>query len=416
MIPISEAREFVLSGCVPLPPAPCAIGDALGRVLGETVLASEDVPPFANSAMDGYAVHAADTVDAPTRLRVVATVMAGDSPTTAVGPGEAARIMTGAPMPPGADAVCMVELTRVEVDGEVVVQKSVDPDTNVRHPGDDIAAGDEVFSAGTVITPPHVGVLASLGIDTVLTQPTLRVAVVSSGDELASESGALAPGKIRNSNRPALLAQLRADYLIPVDLGTVRDDAKALRRVLEHGAGTCDAVVVTGGVSVGDRDVVKIVLKELGGSATRWMQVAVKPAKPFAFGTLGATRTPVFALPGNPVSALVSYELFVRPALRAMGGHRVLDRPRLSATTETDLRRRPDGKVHLVRVVADTGDGGTVRVRVAGGQGSHMLRGMAAANALAIVEDGDGIPAGGRVDVLLLDSERLRPSRQGREW
>jgi len=416
VIPISEAREFVLAGCVPPPPAPCAIGDALGHVLAETVFASEDVPPFANSAMDGYAVHAADTVDAPVRLQVVARVMAGDRASKAVGRGEAVRIMTGAPMPPGADAVCMVERTRVETGGSVVIEEAVEPDTNVRHPGDDIAAGDEVFSAGTVVTPPHVGVLASLGIETILTRPTLRVAVVSTGDELATGRGALAPGKIRNSNRPALLAQLRVDGFFPVDLGTVRDDTTALRHVLEHGAGTCDAVVVTGGVSVGDRDIVKIVLQKLGGDAARWMQVAVKPAKPFAFGTLGVARTPVFALPGNPVSALVSYELFVRPGLRAMAGCPVLDRPRLPAITETDLGRRPDGRVHLVRVLARTGDDGTVRVRVAGGQGSHMLRAMAEANALAIVDDGDGIPAGGRVDVLLLDAERLRPVGQGREW
>ena len=362
MIPISEAWDFVLAGCVPPAPVPCAIGEAPGHVLAETVLASEDVPPFANSAMDGYAVQAADTVEAPVRLRVVASVMAGDSPTTAVGHGEAVLIMTGAPMPPGADAVCIVERTRLETKASVVIEEAVGAETNVRHPGEDIVAGDAVFSAGTVVTPPHVGVLASLGIETVLVQPTLRVGVVSTGDELATGSGALAPGKIRNSNRPALLAQLQVDGCYPVDLGTVRDDTTALRHVLEHGAGSCDAVVVTGGVSVGDRDVVKIVLKKLGGNAARWMQVAVKPAKPFAFGTIGVVPTPVFALPGNPVPALVSYELFVRPGLRAMAGYRVLDRPCLPATTEIDLARRPDGRVHLVRVLAHTGDGGTVRV------------------------------------------------------
>jgi molybdenum cofactor synthesis domain-containing protein len=259
-------------------------------------------------------------------------------------------------------------------------------------------------------------VLASLGVDTVLAQPPPRVAVVSTGDELAATGGALARGKIRNSNRPALLAQLRADGFCPVDLGTVGDDTTSLTHVLEDGAATCDAVVVTGGVSVGDRDIVKVVLKELCGDTMRSMQVAVKPGKPFAFGILGERRAPVLALPGNPVSALVSYELFARPALRAMSGHQVLDRPRLSATPEVDLLRQRDGKLHLVRVQARSGAGGTLSVRPSGGQGSHMLRTMAEANALALLPDGEGVPAGGRVEMLLLDAERLGPLRGEGAW
>jgi molybdopterin molybdotransferase len=418
MIPVAEARRFVLDRCTLLSPRPRAIGDALGLVLAETVRAIQPVPPFANSAMDGYAVRAADTAGAPVGLRVVATVMAGDDPTTiVVGNGDAARIMTGAPMPPGADSVCVIERTQTKCGGSVVVvEEAVDQDENVRRVGEDIAAGAEVFVPGTLLSPSHLGVLASLGIETVLVRPAPRVAVVSTGDELATASGALAPGKIHDANRPALLAQLRSDGFEAVDLGMVGDDETALAHVLESGGSSCDAVVASGGVSVGDRDVAKTVLKELCGQAMRWMQVAIKPAKPFAFGTLTSTGTPVFGLPGNPVSALVSYELFVRPALRAMAGYRVLDRPRLTATTETDLGRRPDGKLHLLRVLAHTGADGLLRVRPSGGQDSHMLRAMAEANALALLRDGYGVAAGGRVDVLLLDAERLRPRGQEQAW
>lgn len=416
MIPVAEARHFVLASCAPLPLRRCAIGDVVGLALAATVCATQDVPPFANSAMDGYAVRALDTARAPVRLRVVATLMAGDEPTTPVGSDEAVRIMTGAPMPPGADSVCMVERTRTETSGSVIVDQAIDPGTNVRHAGEDIAAGAEVFVPGTLLTPPHIGVLASLGIETVSVHPRPRVAVVSTGDELATASGTLAPGQIRDANRPALLAQLRVDGFQVVDLGTVGDDELALAHILEEGASSCDAVVATGGVSVGDRDVVRVVLEKLCGQAMRWMQVAVKPAKPFAFGTLASNQTPVFGLPGNPVSALVSYELFVRPALRAMAGYRVLDRPRLSATAETDLGRRRDGKLHLLRVLAQTGDDGTLRVRLSGGQDSHMLFAMAEANALALLPDGDGVAAGGRVDVLLLDTERLGPGGEEGPW
>lgn len=412
VIPVVEARQFVLACCTPLAPHPSAAGEAAGLVLADTVRAAHCVPSFANSAMDGYAVRAADTVGAPVRLQVVATVMAGDNPTVVVGSGDAARIMTGAPMPPGADAVCMVERTRTESGGSVVIEEVVALDTNVRHAGDDIEAGTEVFAPGTVLTPRHVGVLASLGIETVLVHPAPRVAVVSTGDELATTPGALAPGKIRDANRPALLAQLRTDGFEPVDLGIVGDDLSVLAQVLEHGGSSCDAVVASGGVSVGDRDVVKVVLQERCGETMRWMQVAVKPAKPFAFGALSSTGAPVFGLPGNPVSALVSYELFVRPALRAMAGHRVLDRPCLTAIAETGLRRRRDGKLHLVRALVQVGADGILRVRPSGGQDSHMLRALAEANALVLLPDGDGVPIDGRVEVMLLDDERLRPVGQ----
>jgi molybdenum cofactor synthesis domain-containing protein len=408
LVPVALARRFVLAGCAPLPPRATNVRDAVGLVLAEAVWSNQDVPPFANSAVDGYAVRAKDTAGAPVRLRVVATVMAGDTSAALVGDQDAVRIMTGAPMPPGADAVCMLEGSRAEAGGTaVIVDERVLSGTNVRLAGEDISAGTAVFGPGTPLTPPHIGVLASLGTETVLVRPVPRVGVVSTGDELASPLGVLGAGKIHDANGPALLARLRADGFEAVDLGMVGDDEGALARVLQGSAPTCDVVVATGGVSAGDRDVVKIVMEDLCAPGMRSMQVAVKPARPFAFGTLLAGRAPVFGLPGNPVAALVSYELFVRPALRAMAGHEVLDRPFVLATAEADLVRHRDGKLHLVGVMARAGPEGTLLVRPAGRQGAHMLRAMADADALALLPDGDGVPPGGRVEVLLLRTDCL---------
>ena len=416
MIPVSEARQFVLSACEVLTPRWVALSDASGHVLAEAILATEAVPPFANSSMDGYAVRAADTAHPPAHLRVVDTVMAGGNATRSISAGESVRIMTGAPLPPGADAVCMVEHTRVESDGSiVVVEDSVAPGTFIRKAGSDIRAGDEVFSPGTLLGAAHVGVLSSIGVERLLVRPSPTVGVLSTGDELATSGGTLAPGKIRDANRPALLAQLRADGFGAVDLGVARDDEAALTTLLEQAGCRCDAIVSSGGVSVGDLDLMKAVLHKLSGPTMRWMQVAIKPAKPFAFGVLVKSGTPVFGLPGNPVSALVSYELFVRPALRSMAGCAVLDRPRLAAVAEIDLPRRPDGKLHFVRVTARTGADGELGVRMVGGQDSHMLHVMAQSNALALVPDGEGVQAGEAVEILLLDADGV-PASQREPW
>jgi molybdopterin molybdotransferase len=416
MIPVSEARQFVLSACGVLAPRRVAVRDASGHVLAEAIRAAEAVPPFANSSMDGYAVRAADTERPPARLRVVGTVVAGDTAKTFVSAGESVRIMTGAPLPPGADAVCMVERTRVESGGSIVViEESVEPGTFVRKAGGDIRAGDEVFPPGIHLGAAHMGVLSSIGVEQLLVHPCPTVGVLSTGDELITSAGALAPGKIRDANRPALLAQLQTDGFGTVDLGVAGDDEAALTALLEEAGSRCDAIVSSGGVSVGERDVMKTVLKDLSGPIMRSMQVAIKPAKPFAFGVLKETGTPVFGLAGNPVSALVSYELFVRPALRSMGGCAVLDRPRLAAVAEVDLPRSRDGKLHLVRVKARTGVDGVLGVRIAGGQDSHMLRVMAQSNALALLPDGDGVRAGEHVEVLLLDADGV-PTSQKEPW
>jgi molybdenum cofactor synthesis domain-containing protein len=399
VIPVEEARSHILRACPGLGARSLRLQDALGCVAAEVVVAGEDVPPFANTAMDGYAVRAADTENAPVRLHVVATLAAGSTPDTEVGPGQAVRIMTGAPMPLGADAVVMVERTRPVDDGAgVVIEATAGPGDHVRGPGEDLRRGQALFESGTVLTPAHLGVLASVGRDLVSVVPPARVGVLSTGDELVAGGGPLRPGQIRDSNRPTLLALTAQAGCRPVDLGLVGDDEAALAEAVTRGVDTCDALVTSGGVSVGDFDYVKAVLDRLGDM--KWWQVAVRPAKPLAFGLIGST--PVFGLPGNPVSSTVSFELFARPALRQMMGHTVVDRPRVTAIADQPMARQRDGKLHLVRVVADHGDDGVWHVRSSGGQGSHVLSAMARANALALLPDGDGAAAGAAVEVMLL--------------
>jgi molybdenum cofactor synthesis domain-containing protein len=270
----------------------------------------------------------------------------------------------------------------------------------VRRAGDDLVAGAEVFGPGTVLGPGHVGVLASVGLDRVEVVRRARVGVLSTGDELVEGSAPLRPGQIRDSNRPALLALARSSGFQATDLGIARDDPAVIRAAMERGLEGCDAIVTSGGVSVGDFDYVKAVLDGLSQGTMRWMQVAIRPAKPFAFGTVHGA--PVFGLPGNPVSSMVSFELFARPGLLRMMGHPRIDRPRVRAVADEDLRREPDGKVHFVRAVARSGDDGRVHVRSSGGQASHLLRAMALANALVVLPDGPGVKAGATVEAMLL--------------
>ncbi|HTT92934.1 MAG TPA: gephyrin-like molybdotransferase Glp [Acidimicrobiales bacterium] len=409
MITVAEARQFVLSSCRRLSPVQIETADALGLVLAEAVRSESPVPPFANSSMDGFALRSQNVKQSPARLRVVGEVMAGDDPgPLTVGQGEAVRIMTGAVIPPGADAVCMVEHTRAD-NGWVVIEEAVRPGNNIRLAGEDVASGAEVFASGVRLGPAHIGVLASIGVDRVTVYPRPRVGVASTGDELVTAAGPLPPGKIRDSNRASLLARLRADGFVGVDLGLVPDEPAALARTLQDAVQSCNAVLTSGGVSVGDRDFVKLVLEELGGQHARWLQVAVRPGKPFAFSTLPPDGAAVFGLPGNPVSALVSYEVFARPSLRLMAGHANLDRPRLAALAEVGLPREPDGRLHLARVHAFTRPDGTLAVRPSGGQGSHQLRSLAGANALAFLPDGPGVVAGEPVEVIVLDPDELAP-------
>jgi molybdopterin molybdotransferase len=415
VIPLDEAQARVLSGIDVLPARTVAAVDALGLVLAGDVVATEPIPPFANTAMDGYAVRAVDTVGAseaaPVVLRVVGELPAGRAPTIAVGTGEAIRIMTGAPIPEGADAIVMVENTeRIGDDAgddrepAVRVMGAAKPGDHVRFAAGDVAPGEVVFTAGTVVRPAHLGVFASLGVDEVEVVPRARVAVLSTGDELV-ERGPLAPGQIRDSNRPMLRALVEECGAVAVDLGMARDDEAAITRAITTAADSCDALVTSGAVSVGDYDFVKTaigtVARDRPGSDFIWAQVAIKPAKPLAYGRLG--RVPVFGLPGNPVSSHVSFELFARPALRTMMGHREPGRPRVQARAAHAFDRRADGRLYIERVVLTRApDGGFLAAR-SGVQASNVLSGMARANGLALLPDGSGVAEGDELTVLVLD-------------
>ena len=425
LTPLEEARSHVLAACRPLDPVRLPLAAALRCVLAAGVEAAEAVPPFANTAMDGFAVRASDTDgasgDRPVALTVVGTLRAGMAPEVEVQHGQAMRIMTGAPMPPGADAVVIVERTQMRAgdsdpDGEGVVEvlEPVAPGRNVRAAGDDVEVGQTVFEVGEVLSPGHLGVLASIGEPSVTVYPPLRVGVFSTGDELVAPGNPLAPGQIRDSNRLAMLASVQEAGCDGVDLGAIPDDQGEISEAITGGALRCDALLTTGGVSMGDFDFVKVVLDRLG--EMRWMQIAIKPAKPFAFGTIEVgtsarrrsaqrRQVPVFGLPGNPVSSMVSFELLARPALLKMMGHPPggLDRASVTATADDAFARQPDGKTHFVRVVVEwRPDDRSYHARSAGAQGSHQLTAMAAANGLAILPDGAGTKPGEQMEVMLL--------------
>lgn len=401
MIPLADVQAEILAAVPTLETVSFPLRDALGCATAVEVIAREKVPPFANTAMDGYAVRASDTAgaapDAPVRLPVVDELPAGRSPEGLhVGVGEAIRIMTGAPMPEGADAVVMVERTS-PAGGGVLIHQAARRGDHVRRAAGDLAPGDRVFEAGTVLGPAHLGVLASLGYDEVDVVRRAKVGVLSTGDELV-ERGPLRPGQIRDSNRPMLLALAAEAGTEAVDLGIARDDEGLITRTLEDALWSCDALLTSGGVSVGDYDYVKAALDRLG--ELRWHQVAIKPAKPLAFGLLRGR--PVFGLPGNPVSSHVSFELFARPALLQMMGHPRRFRPEVIATVEQAMPRKPDGKLHLDRVRVRWDEGRFKAVRT-GEQASNVLSAMATANGLALLPDGDGAAEGDEVRVLRLD-------------
>jgi len=401
MIPLHEAQEMVLAGCTPLTPVQVVYSEMTGRVLAQDVVATEDVPPFSNTAVDGYAVRATDAEQVPVELRVVDTLAAGAEPKIAVNAGEAIRIMTGAPMPQGADAVVMVEDTQRVGETHVLISRSAKVHDGVRDAGSDVHAGETVFVPGTVMNAAGVGVLGSVNARSVRAFPRARVALLSTGDELVVDGSPLRIGQIRESNLTMLDSMIAATGCEVINLGVVRDDEAELERVFRDVVERCDAIVTSGGVSMGDFDVVKAVLSKI---AT--MQWAIKPAKPFAFGQLQSSdgRTiPIFGLPGNPVSSLISYELLARPALRKMMGHSEhLMRPAIHAVLDSPLKRKQDGKIHFMRVFGEFAEDGRLHVRDSGPQGSHQLASTAMANGLAQVPDGNGLQAGEHVAVYLL--------------
>lgn len=405
MKPLAEAQAEVLAAMRPLPTERVGWRRALGLVLAADVVAPHDVPPFANSAMDGYAVRSADLDRAPAELAVLEDLPAGHVAGAQVTPGTAVRIMTGAPLPAGADTVVRVEDTeRLEGGATVRILASVPVGTAVRPAGGDVAAGALVFRAGTRLAPAHLGVLATLGVAEPAVHRRPRVAVLSTGDEVqAPETPELRPGRIRDSNRPLMTGLLSELGVEVADYGIVPDDGALLRATLERAAGECDVILTSGGVSVGDYDLVKQVLAELG-SVSFW-QVAMQPAKPFAFGEVGGR--PLFGLPGNPVSVLVAFEQFARPALLAMMGARELFRPQVVGRMLEPVRTDP-AKTVFVRVVTRL-VGGEWRAQSAGGQSSNVLSAAAAADAFAVVPVGTGDLAEG--DRVVLEMFRWPASR-----
>ncbi len=412
MIPYEEAQHYVLKDLRALGPTRVSVGHALGLVTAEIVSAREPSPRFANSSMDGFAVRSEDTTDGPSRLVIVDSVFAGDQRVVVVGKGEAARIMTGAALPQGADSVCMREEATVDDQGStVLIGRTIDHGEFVRLVGDDVTVDQELAGIGTVIDPALVGVLASQGIESVLAHPRPRVGVLSTGNELSDEAFSLEPAQIRDANRPSLLASLAQSGFTPIDLGIARDTPCDIAEALRRGHDSCDAVISTGGVSVGDADFVKTVLSDIVGGNARSMQVAIRPGKPFAFG-VSASGTPFFGLAGNPVSTLVGFELFVRPALRVLSGRRDVERPRALMILDCALPRRRDGKLNLVHVTARIAGDGRFHITDVARLGSHLLNAIAGANAIAMVPDGEGLGVGQEVMAMLLNDENLN----GHEW
>lgn len=407
MTPLDDVRAHVQSRLPRVPGVTVPASQAAGLVLAADVPAGENVPPFDNSAVDGYAVIAADTAAAPVELRVSGEMAAGAAHVDTVTTGTAVRIMTGAPLPAGCDAVVMVEDTERLGDDAVRVMWPVNAGDGIRRAGSDVNAGEVPLRAGTVVTPAVQAVLATLNAREVSVWPRPRVGVLSTGDELVDDGSPLKPGQIRESNRTMLVRLVQGAGAEAIDLGIVRDDEATLERVLRDAVdnGGVDAIVSSGGVSMGDYDVVKSVLSRIADMS--WFQIAMKPAKPLAFGTLRSASgrdIPVFGLPGNPVSSLVSFELIARPALEVMMHHaaNMTGRRRIKGVLDFDVNRRPDGKTHFDRCVATFGDDGRLHVARVGAQGSHQLAATALANALVEIPDGDGLPAGSDVQVVLL--------------
>ena len=395
---VDEAQNRILARIAPLEPTEVGLLDALGAVLAEDATADRDVPPFRNSAMDGYAVRGADVRRAGVILRVVGSVAAGALPERTVGAGEAMRIMTGAPMPDGADTVVRVEDTDNGV--EVVTINAVTPEgIAVRQAGEDLRRGETVLARGTVLRHPEIGVLASIGRAKVRVVRRPNVAVLSTGDELVDIDEEPGPGQIRDANRYSLAAAVRASGCAAFELGIARDSADDLRHALGNAA-FGDLVVTSGGVSVGDHDHVKPVVDAMG--QMDFWSIAIRPGRPLAFGELRTKRgaVPIFGLPGNPVSALLTFEVFVRPALLKMAGRTKLHRPRVEARL-LDRIDKPTGLRMFARGIHDAAAG---TVRSTGAQGSGILRSMSLANCLIdLPEAASGAAPGDTVSVLLTD-------------
>ena len=400
MLTVEEALEQILSRVKPLPSERVPLMAALGRALAEPIASGREIPPWANSSMDGYAVRASDTTGAPVRLAVVGTVTAGAMPSCAVAAGEAIRIFTGAPLPPGADAVIPQEDTDA-TDAHVTLKTSVTTGAFVRPRGEDLRFGDAVLAPGTALGPAEIGVLATLGHSQVLVHRRPRVAILSTGNELAELGREPGPGQIPNTNTYSLFAQVIEAGAAPTNLGIAADRLESIEARLGWGE-SADVLLSSAGVSVGDLDLVKAALTRAGAELHLW-QVSMRPGKPITFGSLGARA--VFGLPGNPVSAMVTFELFVRPALRRLAGFTAIHRLRVTARALTPIPN-PGFRRGYLRVTLERGkDWGA---RLTGDQGSAILTSMVRADGLAIVPGDTTIKIGDPVEIIVFREVALQ--------
>ncbi len=400
---VEEHLASCLRGIEVLSPIELQLLDAQGCVLAEDIVASTDLPVFDNSSMDGYAVHSVDVASAsptnPVLLPVVGDIPAGSSAMQRLAPGTAVRIMTGAPLPAGADAVVQVELTDGGV-AKVSINGAVPAGRHVRRGGDDVLRGDVVLTTGTRLGPRQIGLLAAIGRDRVLARPKPRVVVLSTGSELVEPGSSAAGGQIWDSNSFLITTAAREAGAVAFRIGIVPDEPKQLLDTIEDQLIRADLVVTTGGVSVGAYDVVKEVMSRLG--TVEFDRISMQPGMPQGRGVIGPDRTPIFTLPGNPVSAYVSFEVFVRPVIRQLLGAKTIYRPEVRAASLTGFSS-PAGKRQFARGALGVEDGRYV-VTPLDGQGSHRVRDLAYANSLIVVpEDVTEVPEGGTVKVMVLE-------------
>ena len=407
---VAEALEKVLAAFTTLPTEYVSLDASLGRILAEQVTAQDSLPPFDNSAMDGYAFRAEDvqtaTEETPAQLNVIGEVAAGALFEGTLTAQTAVRIMTGAPIPKGATAVIPVELTdEAWRDAErplpdtIGIKKAVNTGDYLRRTGSDVMAGDVVLEAGHQIRPQEIGVLASLGVAQVPVIRRPRVGILATGDELVGVEEPLRPGKIRNSNGYTQAAQIRELGAEPIILGVARDTEADVRAKLQAGIDAqVDLFISSAGVSVGVYDVVTAVLQDGGG--VKFWRVRMRPGKPLAFGQYHGI--PYFGLPGNPVSSAVSFERFARPAIMKMGGHTTLERPRVTVTMQEAMDS--DGRESYIRAIVSRQTDGTYTAVTTGGQGSHMMTSLVKANALVIIPEGvTDVPAGTKLPAMMID-------------
>jgi molybdopterin molybdotransferase len=403
MLRVEEALDKILARIEPLGFEKVSLLESLGRVVGEDIDARRNIPPLDNSGMDGYAVRTADiekaSRDHSVRLKVIEDLPAGFLSQKTMKEGQAIRIMTGAPIPMGADTVVPVEETRK--DGFfVLILKALSLGENIRRAGEDVKQGDRVISRGDILRSSEIGMVASIGRSSLSVYQRPMVSILCTGEELVDVDEPLEGVKIVSSNSYTLAAQVRECGAIPVQLGIARDQKDEVKEKLRQGL-RADVLISSAGISVGDYDFVKEALKDLGMEMVFW-RVAMKPGKPMAFGTI--REKPVFGLPGNPVSSMVSFEQFVRPALLKMMGHRQIFRPCIEAMLNEDLDMEP-GKRHYIRAVVSRKEDHYV-VMTTGAQGSGILNSMVRANGLIVIpEDRKGVQAGEKVKVQLLSSE-----------